>query len=448
MFLKTISEFLNTYSPAGEQTIVNGNIEVTILKRGLVARIQSGTTRVIFKRLIQEEGDGAAGEREIKALNAVNTLDSSMVGKMYGYTQTREPGYEGLENVSYVFLEDIGDSVATGQEFIALVPTVAKSLSELHKQVSHGDLHIDNIGSNGILFDFGHAELHPTDKKIPIDQPGLPLTPERGHSYYDHTWTPARRDLFQFAVSIFFSGFLHEPTSELLDGTGIDSKELINEIKKWPTDITFSINPDFQEEAQEAIQLSSEGQRTALQNALGEDPDYTLDKFATDWEAATKDLFKIVKKPEDMIKMGEQKLKSYIKTIGLYNSKAKNIINLSKILIENYKNKIPSDFKSLTNLPGVGNKTASVFQNEILNIPRIAVDTHVFRVSNRIGLVATKNPDETQEKLERITPKKWLKTAHHLLILHGRYTCKSQNPLCGQCAIFKFCNYKNKNEKN
>ena len=164
--------------------------------------------------------------------------------------------------------------------------------------------------------------------------------------------------------------------------------------------------------------------------------------------AATKDLFKIVKKPEDMIKMGEQKLKSYIKTIGLYNSKAKNIINLSKILIENYKNKIPSDFKSLTNLPGVGNKTASVFQNEILNIPRIAVDTHVFRVSNRIGLVATKNPDETQEKLERITPKKWLKTAHHLLILHGRYTCKSQNPLCGQCTIFKFCNYKNKNEKN
>tara|TARA_Y100000590_G_scaffold394002_1_gene472711 strand:+ start:729 stop:1367 length:639 start_codon:yes stop_codon:yes gene_type:complete len=164
--------------------------------------------------------------------------------------------------------------------------------------------------------------------------------------------------------------------------------------------------------------------------------------------AATKELFKIIKKPEDMIKMGEQKLKSYIKTIGLYNSKAKNIINLSKILIENYKNKIPSDFKSLTNLPGVGNKTASVFQNEILNIPRIAVDTHVFRVSNRIGLVTTKNPDETQEKLERITPKKWLKTAHHLLILHGRYTCKSQNPLCGQCAIIKFCNYKKKNEKN
>ena len=164
--------------------------------------------------------------------------------------------------------------------------------------------------------------------------------------------------------------------------------------------------------------------------------------------AATKELFKIVKKPEDMIELGEKKLKSYIKTIGLYNSKAKHIINLSKILINNYNNKIPSDFKSLISLPGVGNKTASVFQNEILNIPRIAVDTHVFRVSNRIGLVTTNNPDDTQENLEKITPKKWLKTAHHLLILHGRYTCKSQNPLCGKCSIIKLCNYKKKNEKN
>ena len=163
---------------------------------------------------------------------------------------------------------------------------------------------------------------------------------------------------------------------------------------------------------------------------------------------ATKKLFEIVKKPEDMIKMGEKKLKSYIKTIGLYNSKAKNIINLSKILIEKHNSKIPSDFKLLTTLPGVGNKTASVYQNEILNIPRIAVDTHVFRVSNRIGLVKTKKPDDTQKKLESIVPKKWLKSAHHLLILHGRYTCKSQNPLCGECVIYKQCSYINKNEKN
>ena len=106
--------------------------------------------------------------------------------------------------------------------------------------------------------------------------------------------------------------------------------------------------------------------------------------------AATKDLFKIVKSPKDMITLGERKLKGYIKTIGLYNSKAKNVINLSKILVKDYKGKVPTDFEELTSLPGVGNKTASVYQNEILNIPRIAVDTHVYRVSNRVGLAKTK----------------------------------------------------------
>jgi len=143
-------------------------------------------------------------------------------------------------------------------------------------------------------------------------------------------------------------------------------------------------------------------------------------------------------------------LKGYIKTIGLYNSKAKNVINLSKILINDYKSKVPTEFKDLTNLPGVGNKTASVYQNEILNIPRIAVDTHVFRVSNRIGLAKTKTADQTQAVLEQITPKKWLKTAHHLLILHGRYTCKSQKPMCDQCVIIERClHFKNeKNKKN
>jgi endonuclease-3 len=163
--------------------------------------------------------------------------------------------------------------------------------------------------------------------------------------------------------------------------------------------------------------------------------------------AATKNLFKVVKNPKGMVALGERKLKNYIKTIGLYNTKAKNVINLSKILIKDYKSKIPTDFKHLTSLPGVGNKTASVYQNEILDIPRIAVDTHVYRVSNRIGLVKTKTADQTQKVLEQITPKKWLKTAHHLLILHGRYTCKSQKPLCDKCVIIKNCLYL-KNEKN
>jgi endonuclease-3 len=163
--------------------------------------------------------------------------------------------------------------------------------------------------------------------------------------------------------------------------------------------------------------------------------------------AATRDLFKNIKNPKDMVALGENKLKSYIKTIGLFNSKAKNIIGLSKILIKNHNSKIPKEFKQLTDLPGVGNKTASVYQNEILEIPRIAVDTHVYRVSNRVGLTKTKTADQTQEVLERITPKKWLKTAHHLLILHGRYTCKSQKPLCDQCVITRYCVYW-KNEKD
>ena len=164
-------------------------------------------------------------------------------------------------------------------------------------------------------------------------------------------------------------------------------------------------------------------------------------------KAATKDLFKVVKTPKDIVVLGERKLNGYIKTIGLYNSKAKNVLNLSKILINDYKSKVPSEFKDLISLPGVGNKTASVYQNEILDIPRIAVDTHVYRVSNRVGLVKTKTADQTQEVLEQITPKKWLKTAHHLLILHGRYTCKSQKPICDECVITKYCLYL-KNEKN
>ena len=133
---------------------------------------------------------------------------------------------------------------------------------------------------------------------------------------------------------------------------------------------------------------------------------------------ATKELFKIVKSPKDMINLGEINLKKYIKTIGLYNSKAKNVIALSNILINNFNSKIPEKFKDLISLPGVGNKTASVYQNAILKLPRIAVDTHVYRVSNRLGLVKTKTADQTQIELEKIVPKKWLIVAHNLLILH------------------------------
>ena len=158
----------------------------------------------------------------------------------------------------------------------------------------------------------------------------------------------------------------------------------------------------------------------------------------------TKDLFKIVKNPKDMVKLGEKNLKKYIKKIGLYNVKAKNIILLSKKLIKKYNSKIPKEFNELISLPGVGNKTASVYQNTILKMPRIAVDTHVFRVSNRIGIVSAKTTDLTQIQLEKIVPKKWQMTAHHLFILHGRRICKSQKPHCNNCSISSFCLYREK----
>ena len=159
----------------------------------------------------------------------------------------------------------------------------------------------------------------------------------------------------------------------------------------------------------------------------------------------TKDLFKIAKNPKEMLDLGEKNLKNLIKTIGLYNSKAKNIILLSKQIIKKYNSKIPEEFDKLVSLPGVGNKTASVYQNAILKLPRIAVDTHVFRVSNRLGIVRTKTADQTQLQLEKIIPKKWKMNAHHLLIFHGRIVCKSQNPSCDQCLLNKLCSYNQDN---
>ena len=156
---------------------------------------------------------------------------------------------------------------------------------------------------------------------------------------------------------------------------------------------------------------------------------------------ATKELFKIVKTPKDMIKLGEKNLKKYIKTIGLYNAKAKNIISLSNKLIDNFNSIIPEKFDDLISFPGVGNKTASVYQNAVLKLPKIAVDTHVYRVSNRLDLVKTKTADETQKELEKIVPKKWLMDAHNLLILHGRRVCKAQKPLCDICFLQKNCSF-------
>ena len=134
------------------------------------------------------------------------------------------------------------------------------------------------------------------------------------------------------------------------------------------------------------------------------------------------------------------------KSIGLFNNKAKNIYNLSKILLEKYKSKVPNKFENLISLPGVGRKTANVVLNAAFNKPTIAVDTHVFRVANRTGLSNGKNPENVEKQLLQILPKKYKKKAHHLILLHGRYICKARNPFCRTCIINKICLYKHKYE--
>lgn len=159
---------------------------------------------------------------------------------------------------------------------------------------------------------------------------------------------------------------------------------------------------------------------------------------------ATKALFEKVDTPEQMVALGEEGLKKYIKTIGLFNSKAKNVIALSHTLIEQYNSTVPEDLEALTKLPGVGIKTANVVLNCAFGHPTIAVDTHVFRVSNRIGLVRTKTPEKTGTPLLKAIPKQWQQHAHHWLILHGRYICKARKPECGQCKIYDLCEFKEK----
>lgn len=162
---------------------------------------------------------------------------------------------------------------------------------------------------------------------------------------------------------------------------------------------------------------------------------------------ATKTLFEIADSAPKMLELGEEGLKKYISSIGLYNSKAKNIIKLSKQLITNYNNKIPQNLKELQNLAGVGRKTANVVLNCAFNMPTIAVDTHVFRVANRIGIVNEKDVVKTEFALLKKIPKKWLMNAHHWMILHGRYICIARKPKCDICQIAKYCQKNNiKNE--
>ena len=160
----------------------------------------------------------------------------------------------------------------------------------------------------------------------------------------------------------------------------------------------------------------------------------------------TKNIYEKYYTPKHFVDLGIYKIKNLIKKIGLFKNKSRNLYYLSKILFENYKSKVPNKFEELILLPGVGRKTANVVLNAAFNQPTIAVDTHVFRVSNRTGLSNAKTPEQVENKLLEILPKEHIKKAHHLILLHGRNVCKSRKPLCKKCIINKICLYKGKNE--
>ena len=170
----------------------------------------------------------------------------------------------------------------------------------------------------------------------------------------------------------------------------------------------------------------------------------TLSAQATDKgvNKATQRLFAKANTPESILALGEEGLKDYIKTIGLFNNKAKNIIAACRILIEQHASQVPQERSKLEALPGVGRKTANVIMNTAFGQPTMAVDTHIFRVANRTGLAVGKTPLEVEKKLLRFTPADFLQDAHHWLILHGRYTCIARKPRCGSCLIEDLCEFK------
>ena len=159
---------------------------------------------------------------------------------------------------------------------------------------------------------------------------------------------------------------------------------------------------------------------------------------------ATPALFKLADTPQKMAALGEARIGDHIKTIGLWRAKAKNVAALSKILVEKFNGEVPADRDTLQSLPGVGRKTANVVCNVAFGQPTIAVDTHIFRVSNRTGLAPGKTPLAVERGLEKITPEKFLHGAHHWLILHGRYVCKARTPECWRCLIADICKFKDK----
>jgi endonuclease-3 len=159
---------------------------------------------------------------------------------------------------------------------------------------------------------------------------------------------------------------------------------------------------------------------------------------------ATDKLYPVANTPEKIAALGVAGLKPYIKTIGLFNTKAQNIIKTCRLLVNEHNSEVPTTREELERLPGVGRKTANVILNTAFGEPTIAVDTHIFRVSNRTGIAKGKTPLEVEKRLLRLTPDEFKKDAHHWLILHGRYVCKARKPLCGECPIIEWCEYTRK----
>ncbi len=157
---------------------------------------------------------------------------------------------------------------------------------------------------------------------------------------------------------------------------------------------------------------------------------------------ATAELFKIADTPQKMLSLGDENLKKYIKTIGLYNTKANNIMRMAKILCEQYNGQLPLNMDKLQQLPGIGRKTANVILNVWVDLPTIAVDTHVFRVAHRLGLSDGKTPFEVEQDLAKIIPVEYHKNLNHWFVLFGRYHCKAKNPLCSDCKLKPFCKEK------
>jgi endonuclease-3 len=160
--------------------------------------------------------------------------------------------------------------------------------------------------------------------------------------------------------------------------------------------------------------------------------------------SATRQLYPVANTPEAILELGEEKLTEYIQRIGLYKTKAKHVMQTCRLLIERHAGQVPQTREALEALPGVGRKTANVILNTAFGQPTIAVDTHIFRLGNRIGLAPCKTVLEVEKKLLRVIPKEFLLDAHHWLILHGRYVCRARNPKCAECIIYDLCEYKDK----